>query len=138
MNRIRIAALRQEKAPALPSLLNGVGIDGLRIMLKSADAAPLSRPLAMPDVMMAERGVMISGWPRARIIQYRRRLGCILSPALYLLTASSRGHLPLSRRRGVVSISAISSNCSALAGRSSLNLRAEVRTFFSREPTVWL
>jgi hypothetical protein len=38
-----------------------------RIMLKSADAAPLYLPFAMPDVVTAESGTIMSGWPRARM-----------------------------------------------------------------------
>src|SRR6185437_10517413 len=56
-------------------------------------------------------------------------------PARY---SSSILHFTLSRRRGVNSTSAASSSCAAFAGLNSLNLRADVRTFFSSEPTVWL
>ena len=43
----------------------------LRIMLKRAEAAPLSRPFVMPDVVTADRGTMMRGWPSARMISGR-------------------------------------------------------------------
>jgi hypothetical protein len=58
----------------------------LRIMLKSAEAAPLSRPLAMPDVVTAESGVMMSGWPNARIMSGMTNCG---TRAVYLAESLS-------------------------------------------------